>query len=120
MAGQIDYTQIGYDQFFRKQTQQSAQASSDDNTALQVYENSPSAPSQDYSQDPNSLPQIPGNNVVGGILQSTNGNLTIDLNQGILNYNDGVQNLLTMSPTSGVNVNSSTGANLLSTTPSTG
>jgi len=37
---------------------------------------------------------VPANNVVGGVMQSINGNLRIDLNQGQILYNDGVVDLL--------------------------
>jgi len=45
------------------------------------------------------LPAISANNVQGGVIQSNNGNLQIDLNNGTLNYNDGVQNLLNVGGT---------------------
>lgn len=42
------------------------------------------------------LPSISGDNIQNGIIQSANGNLTIDLNNGTLNYNDGAVNLFNL------------------------
>lgn len=45
------------------------------------------------------LQPVSADNVQGGVLQSNNGNLTIDLNNGTLNYSDGAANLFNLGGT---------------------
>lgn len=59
---------------------------------------------------------IPANNISGGVMQSQNGALTIDLNQGSINYNDGAVNLFNLGgPDNNLTVNNSSNNNILST-----
>jgi hypothetical protein len=72
----MSYTMIGFDENFTR-----------------IDSDSQQEQDQEYQAELLSY-GIPANNIVGGVMQSQNGNLQIDLNQGAITYNDGTTNLL--------------------------
>src|SRR5947207_10973852 len=109
MPQAVSYIDIGYDRFFKKQIAAPGSTQGDDASLANLYSQGGSTP------DNSLLQQIPANNVVGGVMQSNGGNMSIDLNNGIFNYTDGVQTLLSIDPVNGLQINNNQGQSLVST-----
>ena len=82
-----------------------------------IYDPFSDTQSQNLNQ---SSQQISADQIQGGTLTSNNGNLSIDLSQGQINYNDGAQQLLDIGGTNAqgtpnsLTINSSGGQNIIS------
>lgn len=96
-----DYTQTGFNVFMERSPQSYlANQMLDGYTSPFIEQVSQNGYTFDPFSDTTSqttqsmLQPISGDQIQGGVIQSNNGNLQLDLNNNILTYNDGITNLL--------------------------
>lgn len=113
----ITYLSLGFNEFFNRVPQKSDKNPYDYRGFYEWedYATQGSIP-QVTQQDAATMFQgIPGNTISGGLIQSQDGALSINLDQGGITYNDGAVDLLSIGGANkNVNINNSSNSSILS------
>lgn len=97
MDQQPTYLDLGFNAFFQRVPQKDETNPYDYRGFYDWEDYAANGIQQVDQQDAATMFQgISGNSITEGVLQSPNGRLQIDLNQGSINYNDGAVNLFSL------------------------